>query len=159
MAIPLQRLVPFPSWGREGAHRHPGPRPRDGGLAPDTMEEESKQGCRVEGLPIPRSLIFVFNLASEIILFFFFFLSFLGPHPWHMEVPRLRVELELRLPAYTTATATWDPQPTKRGQGLNPHPHGSESDSFPLSHDGNSLKSFLIMRSAMPLFYFRVHRR
>ena len=30
---------------------------------------------------------------------------FLGPHPWHMEVPRLGVELELLLPAYTTATA------------------------------------------------------
>ena len=39
------------------------------------------------------------------------FLSFifpLGPHPWHVEVPRLRVEWELQLPAYTTATATWD---------------------------------------------------
>ena len=26
--------------------------------------------------------------------FFFFFLVFLGPHPWHMEVPRLGVESE-----------------------------------------------------------------
>ena len=25
----------------------------------------------------------------------FFFFRFLGPHPWHMEVPRLGVELEL----------------------------------------------------------------
>ena len=33
---------------------------------------------------------------------------FLGPYPWHMEVPRLGVELELQLPAYTTATATPD---------------------------------------------------
>ena len=33
---------------------------------------------------------------------------FLGPHPWHMEVPRLGVELELQLLAYTTATATPD---------------------------------------------------
>ena len=24
-----------------------------------------------------------------------FFLSFLGPHPWHMEIPGLGVELEL----------------------------------------------------------------
>ena len=37
-----------------------------------------------------------------------FFFVFLGPHPWHMEVPRLRVKLELKLPAYTTATATQD---------------------------------------------------
>ena len=34
---------------------------------------------------------------------FFFFLSFLGLHPWHMEVSRLGVELELQLLAYTTA--------------------------------------------------------
>ena len=36
------------------------------------------------------------------ILFFFFF--FLGPHLWHMEIPRLGVESELQLLAYTTAT-------------------------------------------------------
>ena len=33
----------------------------------------------------------------------------LGPHPWHMEVPRVGVKLELQSPAYTTATATPDP--------------------------------------------------
>ena len=37
-----------------------------------------------------------------------FFLFFLGPHPWHVELPRLGVELELQLLAYTTATATQD---------------------------------------------------
>ena len=35
---------------------------------------------------------------------------FLGPHPWHMEVPRLGVKLELQLLAYATATATPDPR-------------------------------------------------
>ena len=35
--------------------------------------------------------------------------GFLGPHPWHMEVPWLGVELELQLLAYTTATAMWNP--------------------------------------------------
>ena len=37
-----------------------------------------------------------------------FFLSFvfLGPHPQHMELPRLGVKSELQLPAYATATAT-----------------------------------------------------
>ena len=39
----------------------------------------------------------------------FFFFVFLGPHPWHMEVPRLGVKSELQLPAYTTATVTPDP--------------------------------------------------
>ena len=36
--------------------------------------------------------------------FFFFFL--LGPHQWHMEVPRLGVQSEWQLQAYTTAM--WD---------------------------------------------------
>ena len=44
---------------------------------------------------------------TENILFFAFF--FLGPHLWHMEVPRLGAELELPPRAYATATATWDP--------------------------------------------------
>ena len=44
--------------------------------------------------------------------FLFVFVSgFLGPHPWRMEVPRLRVQSELQRPAYTTATATRDPRP------------------------------------------------
>ena len=31
---------------------------------------------------------------------------FFGPHPWHLEVPRLGVESQLQLPAYATATVT-----------------------------------------------------
>ena len=38
-----------------------------------------------------------------------FFSFLLGPHPWHLEVPRLGVKLELQLPAYTTGTETQDP--------------------------------------------------
>ena len=34
---------------------------------------------------------------------------FLGPHPQHIEVPRLGVQSEPQLPAYTTAIATRDP--------------------------------------------------
>ena len=44
---------------------------------------------------------------SEFILFLF--PSFLGPHLWHMDVPRLGVEWELQLLAYTAATAMPDP--------------------------------------------------
>ena len=36
-------------------------------------------------------------------LFLFLFFCFLGPHPWHMEVPRLGVKLKLQLPAFTMA--------------------------------------------------------
>ena len=39
----------------------------------------------------------------------FFFFVLLGPHPQHMELPRLGVKSELHLPAYTTARATPDP--------------------------------------------------
>ena len=55
---------------------------------------------------------------SQAFLSFFFFFKylnffglfvFLGPHPQHMEVPRLGDELELLLPAYARATAMPDP--------------------------------------------------
>ena len=43
-------------------------------------------------------------------IYLFIYLSvFLGPQPWHMEVPRLGVKLELQLLAYTTAMVTQDP--------------------------------------------------
>ena len=54
------------------------------------------------------------SLHSQILLFFF---CFLGPHWWHMEVPRLGVEQELQLPSYATVTATPDP----RGVGALHH--------------------------------------
>ena len=38
----------------------------------------------------------------------FCFVLFLGPHSWHMVVPRLGVKSELQLPAYITATAMQD---------------------------------------------------
>ena len=41
---------------------------------------------------------------------FFFFFHFLGPHLWHIEVPKLGIEAKLQLLAYsTTATDTQDP--------------------------------------------------
>ena len=40
--------------------------------------------------------------------FFFFFFCFLGPHLWHMEVPRLGFKSEWQLLACATATATQD---------------------------------------------------
>ena len=48
---------------------------------------------------VPPLLLFLFFFVS----FFFFF--FLGPHLWHMEVPRLGAKSEIQLPAYATATA------------------------------------------------------
>ena len=40
----------------------------------------------------------------------FFVCLFLGPHPWHMEGPRLGVKLELHLPTYATAIAMPNPR-------------------------------------------------
>ena len=40
--------------------------------------------------------------------------------------------------------ATLDPYPTEQGQGLNLRCHGCYSESFPLSHDGNSCKSLFL---------------
>ena len=37
------------------------------------------------------------------------FIAFLGPHPWHMQVPRLEVKSELKLLAFNTATAMQNP--------------------------------------------------
>ena len=81
-----------------------------------------------------------------------FFFVFLGPHPRHMEVPRLGVESELQLPAYAIATATPDLSRTcklhhsswqrrilnPRGQGSNLHPHGYWLGLLPLSHNRSS---------------------
>ena len=50
--------------------------------------------------------------GTPFFLVFFVVVVFLGPHPRHMEVPRLGVETELQLLAYTTATVTWDPSCT-----------------------------------------------
>ena len=55
-----------------------------------------------------KHLIYASMLKSLPFLFFLSFV-FLGPHPQHMEVPRLGAESELLPPAYATATATWDP--------------------------------------------------
>ena len=55
-----------------------------------------------------RVSILVFSLLRGEGLSFVCFFVFLGPLPWHMEIPRLGVQSELKPPAYTTATATPD---------------------------------------------------
>ena len=45
------------------------------------------------------------EIDNYIIIFFYLFFFFKGPHLRHMEVPELGVILELKLLAYTTATA------------------------------------------------------
>ena len=59
--------------------------------------------CRLQGISAPCPHGLQYGGA-----FVFCFVCFLGPCPWHREVPRLGVELELQLLAGTTATATPD---------------------------------------------------
>ena len=64
-------------------------------------------------VPCPQSMYQLFVVPSEylslsdiiVVLFYIFllFLKFLGPHLWHMEVPRLGVKWEQQLLAYATA--------------------------------------------------------
>ena len=59
----------------------------------------------------PSSLGFHIQHIPTFILLLLLFYSislFLGPHLWHVEVPRLGVESEMQLPAYATATARPD---------------------------------------------------
>ena len=62
--------------------------------------------CDMMGL-FPACIILAF-LQSFSSIYLFFLFCFLGPHPRHVEVPRLGVELELQLLAYATATAVRD---------------------------------------------------
>ena len=58
----------------------------------------------------------LYNLLAympiQIFWLLLFFVSFLWPQLWHMEVPRPGVQSELLLPASTTASATPDPSRT-----------------------------------------------
>ena len=58
---------------------------------------------------VSHSLDFTVGIFGFLFVCLFVFSVFLGPHPKHMEVPRLGVESELLLQVYTTATATPDP--------------------------------------------------
>ena len=76
---------------------------------------------------------------------------FLGPLPWHMEVPMLGVELELQPLAYTTATAMRDlscvcdlHHSSRQHRILNPMSEARDRTHVltdgvpnPLSHNGN----------------------
>ena len=67
-----------------------------------TAKEE--HGFRIRGLQLQIS-----SLTALTLFIFILYIFILGPHPWHMEVPRLGIQSELQLPAYITATAMPDP--------------------------------------------------
>ena len=71
----------------------------------------SPEFLRVKKVKKTRELMLklgIFQCWQSVFCFVLSFCFFLGPHPWHMEVPRIGVELELQLPVYATATAMRD---------------------------------------------------
>ena len=94
---------------------------------------------------------------------------FLGPHPQHMEIPRLGVELKLQLGPYTAATATPDPShvcnlqhSSQLCQILNPLSMARDQTRnlmvpswvlWPPSHDGNFLTIILknCLKTSVPI--------
>ena len=50
----------------------------------------------------------VIKMTKVVFFVFVFVFVFFGPHPWHMEAPRLWVQSQLQPLAYTTVTATLD---------------------------------------------------
>ena len=97
--------------------------------------------------------------------YFILFTLFLGPHLWHMEVPRLGIKSELPLPA-TTATATLDPRqicnlhislgqcwilnPLSRARDLTCILMDTSQILNPTSRNGNSLVIILEIRIPCP---------
>ena len=80
-------------------------------------------------------LVFFFFFFNDFPIFIFLlFICFLGPHSWHMEVPRPGVQSEQGPPAYTTATAT-------------PDLHHSSQQSrilYPLREAGDQTRNFMV---------------
>ena len=71
-------------------------------------------GHMMTTMPHPLSFLiyaffFISALRVSFLFLFSFFWSFLGPHPWRMEVPRIGVRSELQLLAYAPATVMPDP--------------------------------------------------
>ena len=56
---------------------------------------------------IPRMVFEMFDTLARVEIYLL--VCLLGPHPQHMEVPRLGVESELQLLTYITATAMPEP--------------------------------------------------
>ena len=99
-----------------------------------------------------------------LIFFFFFFFCFLGPHPWHTEVPGLGVESEPWPSAYTTAIVMPEPSCVcslyhswQQCQILNPLSEASDGTHILrfllLSHNRNSRRNVFLFCAVLQ-FYF-----
>ena len=73
------------------------------------LRMDHRPQCKVSNyknfLKETQKIYMILGLAMRFLVLFF---HFLGPHLWHMEVPRLGVESQLQPPLQATATATQD---------------------------------------------------
>ena len=68
------------------------------------LEVQHRDGSRaVFSVARERTLPYLFLVSDWLPVILFCWLFLLGPHPWHMEVPRLGVESKLQLLTYATA--------------------------------------------------------
>ena len=104
-----QGLAPWASWEQLTLQTHPPPASPPNCLCP--TPDPLGLPCTSALLPAPQAPSLQALLAGWLSLSLSFLFFFLGPHPQHLELPRLGVESELQLPAYATATATPDPRP------------------------------------------------
>ena len=96
------------------------------------------------------------KFSLQVLFYFFIFLSFQGctRGVWRFPGQGLmgaaaaglcqshsNARSEPHLRPIPQLTAIPDPSPTEQSQESNLQPHGSQLDSFPLHHDGNSYKS------------------
>ena len=75
-------------------------------LAAIVRNFDSALRCNIIWRVLSRGMIWsdlLFHFYFYFIYLFFGLFVFLGPHPWHMEVPKLEVHSKLSLPTYTTA--------------------------------------------------------
>ena len=97
-------------------------------------------------------------------LFLLFVFCFLGPHPRHMELPRLGVESELQLPAYAIATATQDPSQVSdlyhsSQQGWIPGPPSKARDQTHILMDTSQVHfHWATMRTPKSAYWFKVFK-
>ena len=142
LALLTSILPPSTAWERRGCGRFP------------------KMLIRAQLPPTGqgRGCVWLLQATISLSLPFFWSLVFWGPHPQHMEGPRLGVELEPQLPAYTTATATSDPSrichlhhSSRQRRLLNPLREARERTCVlmdarrvlnPLNHSGDAKKHF-----------------
>ena len=80
---------------------------------PSSHETEGRANCvggakpraaNLTVVPLRRTSLLLARVRHHLTFF-----AFLGPHPQHMEVPRLGAEAELQWPVYATATVTPGP--------------------------------------------------